>query len=220
MNQELHTGYSLPYYSAAEERFNMRSHLLGIIVGFAMIILSLFFSHSVEGMLTGTVFGGTLVLLYMASSIYHGLPVRYPRIKAFFRIVDHCSIFLLCAGTCTPFLYSAFQGAPGWQGWLFNASIWMIALLGIVLLAWDIQKYKKLSSILYVLIGLILLSQGNAIRDGIGEHGYILLLAGGIVYLAGLVIYSIKKPWMHAVFHVLCLIASILHCACVAAYII
>lgn len=220
MNQELHGGQAMPRYSAAEEQFNMLSHLAGTVLGFAMIIFSLFFARRFETMASGLVFGGSLILLYLASCVYHGLPLRYPKIKSFFQVVDHCSIFLLCAGTCTPFIFAAFQDAPAWQGWIFNLSIWGISIFGIVLLVRDMNKYKKVSIALYVLIGLAILSQGRSIQSAIGTQGYEFLLAGGVIYCIGLVLYAIKRPWMHSIFHVLCLIASTLHCVSVAGYIL
>ena len=210
----------LPRYSPAEEKFNMISHLLASLLGVGMVVMALLFANTAEGRASGLVFGASLIFLYLASSIYHGLPVRHEKAKLFFQVVDHCSIFLLCAGSCTPFLFAAFQGGTVWHGWLFNVWIWLIALIGIALLIKDLNRYKKVSIVLYILIGVSLMTQSGAIHANLGNAGFGLMLTGGVVYCIGLVFYSIKKPWMHAVFHVMCVVASALHCMCVIQFII
>lgn len=210
----------LPKYSESEELFNSISHLIGVFLGLFMIIVSCIFGKGVYGMLSGLIFGLSLIVLYSSSSIYHGLSYKRSKTKRLFRIADHCSIFILIAGTCSPFIFSASKTDLTSVNWTYYSFIWIIAFLGILLLIIDMDKFKTISVIMYVIMGLSLFYFSNSFVSVITSNGFTLLVGGGLIYLIGFLFYGFgsKIPWMHSVFHVLCLIASGLHCVCIVLY--
>lgn len=216
------TADGLPVYSRGEELANTVSHGAGVLIGIGMLIYSLLWSHSVFGVIGGIVYGVSLVILYLASSVYHGMPGKDVPRKKLFRLFDHCSIFILVAGTCTPFILELIARRADPSEWGFYAVIWLLALVGIALLCVSLKKFAPLAMVLYVLMGVLLVARSSVFAPLIGEGGPALLLAGGGVYLVGLVFYGLgaRMKWMHTVFHVFCLLGSGLHCACVAAYVI
>lgn len=136
--------------------------------------------------------------------------------------MDHCSIFVLVAGTCTPFILSLIGRSGDWTEWIFYAVVWLIALGGIALLGVDLKRFKSIAIVLYVFMGALLVFRAGDLREMLGPEGLALLLAGGGAYLVGLLFYGLasRHEWMHGVFHVLCLAGSVLHCVCIGAYVI
>ena len=216
------TADGLPFYTAEEDQLNTASHIAGILIGLAMMAVSVLYAHTDMGLAGGLIFGLTLVLLYMASSAYHGTPPRYTREKTFFRLLDHCSIFLLVAGTCTPFILGLIGRSGDWTEWFFYAVIWLLALGGITLLCVDIRRFKSVGIVLYVFMGVLLVTRMGALLPFLGQTGAELLVTGGIAYLIGLIFYGLgsRREWMHGVFHLLCLAGSILHCVCIGMFVI
>ena len=216
------TADGLPIYTPKEDRFHTVSHIIGILIGFAMVAASLLYARTDMGLAGGLIFGITLILLYLASSVYHGTPFKYTREKKLFRLLDHCSIFVLVAGSCTPFALSLIGQNGDWTEWIFYAVIWLIALCGISLLCVDLKKYKSIAILMYVVMGVLLVVRVDAFQGIMGPAGTALLLAGGAAYLIGLLFYGLatRHKWMHAVFHVLCLAGSVLHCVCIGAFVI
>ena len=212
----------LPVYTQGEEIFNTVSHSMGIAIGIATLIYSVLNYHSDLGLAGGIIFGVSLIVLYLASSVYHGIPREDVRVKKFFRIVDHCSIFILIAGTCTPFILDLVGQNISSFEWAFYAVIWFAAIGGITLLCVDMKKYTSVSIVMYVIMGVALVVRANSFAGIIGETGMWLLIAGGAMYLLGLLFYGLgsKRKWMHSVFHVLCLIGSMIHCVCICRYVI
>lgn len=212
----------LPIYSKREERANMISHIIGILIGVGMVIASILNSRSELGMVGGIIYGVSLIILYWASSVYHGLPIEDGKDKKIFRLLDHCSIFILVAGTCTPCILSLVYKHSIASEWIFYALIWFMAMSGITLLCVNMKKFKSITTLMYVLMGIILFVRADTLSKIIGETGIHLLLAGGIVYLIGLLFYGLgsKREWMHFVFHLLCIAGSIIHCICICLYII
>ena len=207
----------LPTYTKGEEIFNMVSHIIGGVIGIVAIVLCSVIGakhNNPYGIVSGIIFGITLLVLYTMSSIYHGLS---PNLKAkkVFQIIDHCSIFLLIAGSYTPFCLCTLMKES-------VAIIWAIAILGIVLNSIDLKKFKKFSMFCYLLMGWLIIFKINVLIEYLGIEGFTLLLAGGLVYTLGAVLYAVgkKHKWMHSVFHVLCIISSILHLLCVLLYVI
>lgn len=211
-----------PIYTRGEELFNTISHAFGLLMGIAMLILSIFHSHSEMGMYGGVVFGVSMIILYLASSVYHGTAPQDVEEKRIFRILDHCSIFVLIAGTCSPFILNLIDNQSVYTEWVFYALFWLFAIGGITLLCVDMKKYKSFAVVLYVLMGFALITRIDSFIQYIGETGTWLLLAGGAVYLIGLLFYGLgtRRKWMHSVFHVLCLVGSLLHCICIYYYVI
>lgn len=216
------TADGLPIYTRREEQFNTISHIMGIFIGLAMVAASFIYHHSGLGLVGGAIFGVTLVILYLASSVYHGTPAEHTREKKLFRLLDHCSIFVLIAGSCTPFILSLIDRSRDATEWIFYAAIWLIAFGGIALLCVDLKKYKSIAIIMYVFMGALLVFRADAFQGILGPVGTALLLAGGTAYLIGLLFYGLatRHEWMHATFHVLCLIGSIFHCVCICVFVI
>lgn len=214
----------LPTYSKGEEIFNMVSHIVGGAIGIVAIVLCIIVSvkhNNGYGVVSGIVFGITLVILYTMSSIYHGLS---PKLKAkkVFQVIDHCSIFLLIAGSYTPFCLCTLREADPVVGWTIFGIVWGIAILGIVLNAIDIKKFKVFSMICYLVMGWCIIVKLDLLIQALGTAGFSLLLAGGIVYTIGAILYGVgkKKKWMHSIFHILCVISTILHLICILLYVI
>lgn len=214
----------LPTYTSGEEVFNMVSHIVGATTGIAAIVLGIVFSvirGNSYGIASSIVFGVTLILLYTMSSIYHGLSPKLTA-KKVFQVIDHCSIFLLIAGSYTPFcLCTIREKSPAW-GWTIFGVIWGIAILGIVLNSIDLKKFKTFSMLCYLIMGWFIIIKCNLIIDSLGFGGFALLLGGGIIYTLGALLYGIGKKykWMHSIFHICCVFGSVAHISCVLIYVI
>lgn len=211
-----------PIYTEKEEIFNTASHAIGIFLGIAVIIESIMKAHSIHGTIGGLIFGISMVILYLSSSIYHGTPVTDVPEKKVFHLMDYCSISILVAGTCSPFIIDMIAETSDNSEWLFYAVIWFLAIGNIALLFIDMKKYKSIAIVIYVLMGYLLVTRSDMFMKTIGEDGTIYLIAGGATYLLGLLFFGLgsKRRWMHSVFHVLCLIASALHAVCIIGYVI
>lgn len=214
----------LPTYTKGEEVFNMVSHIVGGAIGIVALTLSVIFSAihgNVYGVISSAIFGTTLILLYTMSSIYHGLnPNR--KAKKVFQVIDHCSIFLLIAGSYTPFSLCTLREYDSATGWTIFGIVWGLAILGIVFNSIDLKKYKTFSMICYLAMGWCIIIKGNVLPELLGKTGFILLLAGGIVYTIGALLYGLgkKHKWMHSIFHLACVFGSLLHVFCVLFYVI
>lgn len=213
----------LPTYSKGEEIFNMVSHIVGGALGIAVLVLCVIFAaihNNGYGIASGIVYGVSLVLLYTMSSIYHGLKPEN-KAKKVFQIIDHCSIFLLIAGTYTPFALCTLREYDVATGWWIFGIVWAFAILGIVLNSIDIKKYKVFSMICYLVMGWIIIFKINVVFEMLGLVGFLLLLLGGVVYTIGAVIYGLgkKHKWMHGVFHLACIIGSVLQALCILIYV-
>lgn len=212
----------LPYYTKGEEIFNMVSHIVGGALGIVTTVLCVVFAaiHSnVFGIVCGAVFGATMIILYTMSSIYHGL--RPNTAKKVFQIIDHCSIFLLIAGTYTPFSLCVLREYNTALGWSVFGVIWGLAVLGITLNAIDLKRFNVISMVLYLGMGWCIIFTAKAIYDYIGLAGFILLVSGGVSYTAGAVLYGLgrKHRYMHSVFHIFVVLGSLLHFLCVLLYV-
>ncbi len=161
-----------------------------------------------------------MIMLYTMSSIYHGLS---PKIKSkkVFQVLDHCSIFLLIAGSYTPFALCSIREVDSFAGWLIFGIIWLFAILGIVLNSIDIKKFKVFSMICYLLMGWCILIKGNLLPELLTWKGFILLVAGGIAYTIGAIIYGVgkKHKYFHSIFHLFILLGSFLQFMCILLYV-
>ena len=214
----------LPTYTKGEEIFNMVSHIIGGALGIVAIVLCVIFSaihKNGYGIASGIVYGVSLVMLYTMSSIYHGLKAN-SKAKKVFQIMDHCSIFLLIAGTYTPFCLCTLREYDAVLGWTIFGIVWGLAILGITLNSIDIKKYKAFSMIFYLAMGWCIIFRIDVVYKMLGMTGFLLLLLGGVVYTIGAVIYGLgkKHKWMHGVFHIACVIASLLQFLCILLYVI
>ena len=202
----------IPKYSLCEELLNSISHGVGAVTGVVMLVLCVIKSAQppVSGykIVASIVFGLTVILLYLMSCLYHALKVN--KAKRVFRVIDHCTIFLLIAGTYTPYTLVSLRPTIGW--WVF-AIIWVTAVLGIVLNAISLKRFAKLSVALYLIMGWIIVVAYQAMVTAVSADGMTLLIWGGVAYTVGAVLYAIgsKKKYFHSVFHFFCLIGTFLH---------
>lgn len=213
----------LPKYTKGEEIFNMTSHIVGAVLGIVATVLCIVFAAvggNVYGVVSGAIYGFTMILLYTMSSIYHGLsPKRFS--KRVFQVLDHCSIFLLIAGSYTPFALCTLREYDVATGWIIFGVIWFMAILGIILNSIDIKKYKIFSMICYLVMGWCIIIKINLLPMLLGNIGFGLLLAGGVAYSIGAILYGIgkKHKWMHSIFHLFILLGSLLQFFCILLYV-
>ena len=203
----------LPTYTKGEEIFNMVSHIVGGAFGVVATTLCVIFAaihHNVYGVVSGAIYGTTMIILYTMSSIYHGLHPN--KAKKVFQILDHCTIFLLIAGSYTPFALCTFRAHSTVLGWTLFGIIWGFAILGIVLNAIDLKKYKKFSMICYLTMGWCVIIKLPLLIKLLGTTGTILLVLGGVAYTVGAVLYGIgkKHKYIHSVFHLFIVLGSVL----------
>lgn len=214
----------LPSYTKGEEIFNMVSHIVGGAIGITAITLCSIFAAlrgNVYGVVSGVIFGATMLILYAMSSIYHGLKPE-TMAKKVFQIIDHCSIFILIAGTYTPIALCTLREYSTAQGWVLFGIIWGMAILGVSLNSVDLKKFKLFSMICYLVMGWCIIVRINIIIKLCGMGAFMMLLSGGILYTVGAVFYKVgkKKKWMHSIFHIFCVLGSILHFLMVLFYVI
>ncbi len=204
----------LPTYTKGEEIFNMTSHIVGGVLGIVATTLCVIMAalhNNVYGIVSGAIYGVTMILLYTISSIYHGLsPKRMS--KKVFQVLDHCSIFLLIAGSYTPVALCTIRSVSILHGWLIFGIIWGAAALGITLNAIDLQSTKKFSMICYLLMGWCIIFKFNLLIQAMNKNGVILMVAGGVAYTIGAVLYGIgrKKKYFHSIFHLFIVLGSLL----------
>lgn len=214
----------LPSYTKGEEIFNMTSHIVGAAFGIIALVLCVVFSaihHNIYAIISSIIYGITMIVLYTMSSIYHGLKSK-GNAKKVFQVLDHCSIFLLIAGSYTPFCLVTFREYNTILGWTIFGIIWGIAILGIVLNSIDLKRYRVFSMICYLGMGWCIIFTANLLPKLLGIPGVILLVAGGIVYTLGAILYGIgkKKKYIHSIFHLFILLGSILQFFCILLYVI
>ena len=214
----------LPVYTKGEEIFNMVSHIVGVALGIVALVLCIVFAgvhHNPYGVVASSIFGLTMILLYTMSSIYHGLKPN-SKAKKVFQILDHCAIFLLIAGSYTPFALCTIRQAETATGWWIFGIIWGLAALGIVLNSIDLKRYKVFSMICYLAMGWCIVVKINLVINALGWKGFTLLVAGGIIYTIGAVLYGLgkKKKYMHSIFHLCIFAASLLHFLCILLYVV
>ena len=203
--------YGIPTYSLAEELLNSISHGIGAGLGIAALVLCIVKSaHAGDGykLASSIVFGLTTTLLYLMSCLYHALKVN--RAKKVFRVFDHCTIFLLIAGTYTPYTLVTLRGPAGW---VMFGIVWAVAITGVVLNAVNLKKFAKISVVCYVALGWVILLATKTLVANLAYPGLVLLVAGGGAYTVGAVLYAIgsKKKYFHSIFHFFCLIGTVLH---------
>ncbi len=211
----------LPGYTTGEEIANMVTHILGGAFGIAATALCVVFAakhRNVWGVVSGAIYGASMIILYTMSSIYHGLSPQLKG-KKVMQVLDHCSVFLLIAGTYTPISLAAVRSVYPALGWVMFGVIWALAALGITLNAIDLKSFRKFSMITYLAMGwMAVLTLPQVIR-AITLRGFMLLLLGGIAYTIGAVLYMLGKKknirYIHSVFHVFVLIGSLLQFFCI-----
>jgi len=196
------------FFTLGEEIFNAVTHGVGAALAIAATVLLLIRSASIGALavVSCAIYGASLIILYTMSTLYHALSARTA--KAVMRIFDHCTIFVLIAGTYTPFCLILLDGAWGWS--IFGA-IWGLTALGITLNAINLEKYKVFSMIAYISMGWCVLLVAGQVIAVLGFWGTTLLLSGGIAYTAGIGFFASKKKYFHSIWHFFVLAGSILH---------
>ena len=202
---------SIPKYTLGEELMNSISHGIAACLGITALVLCIVKScNPLDGykLASSIVFGITTTMLYLMSCLYHALKVN--KAKRVFRVIDHCTIFLLIAGTYTPYTLITLRG---FTGWLLFGIVWGVGILGIVLNAVSLRKFAKLSVFCYIALGWVVVFASRQLISSLDLAGLWLLLLGGIAYTIGAILYGIgsKKRYFHSVFHFFCMIGTILH---------
>ena len=206
-------------YSLLEEIINSIIHGIGVLVSLAGLVLLIVFSSlygTTSHIVSCTVFGFTLVLLYTASTLYHSF--RQPRIKHVFKIIDHSCIYVLIAGTYTPFMLVTVRGVLGWT--IFGI-VWSLAVLGILFKTFFIHRFKILSTLAYILMGWLVIIAIKPIFQTLTGGAIFWLVSGGLAYTFGTIFYAWKKlPFNHAIWHSFVLAGSICHFFAVLFYVV
>jgi hemolysin III len=209
---------TLKVYSPAEERINISSHALGLALSIVALLLLVLRARSYDNALytlSFSVFGASLICLYLASTLYHSAKTQ--RLRTRLRIVDHATIYILIAGTYTPFCLITLSGPTGWA--VFAVS-WGLAAAGLVLKLFFTGRFQLLSTLMYVFMGWIVIFVVKPMIANLPLEGLVWLIVGGISYTTGAVIYSIKKiPFNHAIFHLFVLAGSFCHFIAVYQYV-
>ena len=208
-----------PEYSLGEEIANSVTHGVGAALSVAGLILLVVLSANdgdVWRVVSFSVYGSTLVILYLASTLYHSF--QNPRVKRVFRVFDHASIYLLIAGSYTPVLLVSMRGAWGWS--LFGV-VWGLALLGVAFKVIFIGRYEVLATAAFVLMCWLVVIAFKEMIVRVPPGGIALLIAGGLVYTLGVIFYAWEKlPFNHAIWHLFVLGGSICHFFAVLFYIL
>ncbi len=206
-------------YTPAEELANSLSHGLGIVLSIAgLAVLTSFASlfGSVWHIVSCSIYGATQILLYTASTLYHSIPLE--RAKKWLRTLDHSAIFLLIAGTYTPFALVNLRGPWGWS---LLAVVWTLAIAGIALQGVMLKLPRWVNAIPYVGMGWLALVVVRPLLESVAPGGLALLLAGGLAYMVGVIFYVWKRlPFNHAIWHAFVLLGSALHYFAILFYVI
>ena len=209
----------ITYYNSIEEKLNVITHGIGLVLSIVALILLILHANEMgtsRHIVSFTIFGTSLILLYSASTFYHYS--QKPSIRHKLNILDHASIYVLIAGTYTPFTLVTLKGPLGWT--IFGIT-WGIALLGVLLKLFYTGKYDKISTIAYVAMGWIIIFAVKPLIENLPLNGLYWLLAGGIFYTIGAILYSIKKiKFNHAIFHVFVLLGSFSHFMAIYFYVL
>ena len=206
-------------YSLSEEIANSVTHGIGLLLSLAalsvMVVLAAL-KGTAWHIVSCSIYGATLVLLFAASTLYHSLP--WPRVKRILKIIDHSAIYLLIAGTYTPFLLVSLRGPWGWT--LFGV-IWGLAFAGIVFKVFFAGQFKLVSTLIYIGMGWIVVIAIRPLWTGLPLGGLMWLLAGGVFYTGGTLFYLQHRiPYNHAIWHVFVLTGSLCHFMSVILFVI
>ena len=207
------------HYSRHEEMTNIISHAIGLVLSIVALLLMLIRaseSGNTLHIVSAAIFGISLIALYAASTLYHS--AKDPKVRNRLRVNDHATIYILIAGTYTPFTLITLNG---WVGWTIFGVSWGMAVAGVVLKLFFTGKYNVLSTLMYVFMGWIIIFAVKPLINSLSSEGLFWLVAGGVAYTTGAVIYSIKKiKFNHAIFHLFVLLGSTCHFISVYFYVL
>ena len=206
-------------YTVTEERVHAITHGIGVILSIAGLTWMLYLSIGSSDpwrIIASVVYGISLIALFLASTLYHGMHAS-PH-KHWLKLLDHCAIYVLIAGSYTPFLIVAMRSDFGW--WVFGA-VWTLATAGILTKLWFKHRYPKVSLAGYLLMGWLMVFVAPQIAEAIGSSGMVWLIAGGLSYTVGAIFYAAKKvTFNHAIWHLFVLAGGICHFLAVIWYVL
>jgi hemolysin III len=209
----------LKFYTRGEEIANSITHGIGAALSVVALVLLIVFAEKRGDkwyVLSYTIYGISLLLLYLESTLYHS--ITNIKVKKLFRIFDHASIYLLIAGTYTPFTLTVLRPTIGWR---IFAIIWTLALVGIIMKIFWIGKFNVLSTMIYIFMGWLIVFAMKSLVMLIPTAGIVLLFAGGIIYTLGAFLYLFDKiPYNHAIWHIFVMGGSVCHFLCIFIYLL
>lgn len=210
---------SVKLYSIGEEIANSITHGIGTLLSIAaciILIVTAAFSGSAIKVVSVSIFGASLILMFIMSTLYHALTNE--KVKRVFKIFDHTAIFVLIAGTYTPIALVTLNGILGWT--IFGI-VWAVAIVGIVLNSISIEKFKKFSMIAYIAMGWCIVPVFKPLIDKLALGGIVFLVIGGLLYTLGVIFYKMKAiKYMHSIWHVFVLAGAISQYFCIQLYVI
>lgn len=198
------------YYTLGEEIVHGITHGIGALLsaaGLAILVVLASLYGDVNQIVSMAIYGSTLIILYLASTLYHSF--QHPPVKRILRIIDHACIFVLIAGTYTPFLLVAIRGVVGWT---MLVVVWGLAVFGIVFKAIFIDRFRIISTLSYVGMGWLCIVIWNDMVANLSQQSIMFLAIGGVAYTAGVIFYAMDRvPYSHAIWHLFVLAGSIFH---------
>lgn len=198
------------HYSKKEEQLNVVSHGFGLLlsmIAFPFLVIKAFDFEGLWKPVSFLIYGLSMIILYAASTFYHA--AKNPKKRRKLNILDHAAIYVLIAGSYSPFCLIALDSDLGWYMFLF---VWIFALTGIILKLFFTGRFDKISTAMYLLMGWQVMFFIKPLMNSLSAEGFNYLLAGGIFYSVGAILYSIKKiPYNHAIFHLFVLLGSLSH---------
>ncbi len=204
--------------SKIEEQLNAWTHGIGAALGIAALVLLIVYADTTKpwSLFSVIVYGISIIILFLASTFYHA--VKGEKRKHYFRIVDHVSIYFLIAGTYTPVLLISLTDSLGWP--LFW-TVWGIAAFGVILKLFFTGKFEIFSTLLYLVMGWLIIFDFSNLSDAIGPNGILWLFAGGLSYTVGIIFYAIQRiPYFHVIWHLFVLSGAICHFFMIFLYVI
>lgn len=200
---------SIPSYSMGEEISNAVSHGFGAILSAAALVLMLVRARGALAVTAAALFGSVMILLYTMSCLYHALPPSLSG-KRVLRVLDHCNVFLLVFGTYIP---ASLLGVCGVRGWVLFSVVAFLTLLGIVFTVIDMERFQTAAVICQLLSGWSILIGASDLLNTAGVQGFIWMIAGGVMYTIGAILYGMgkRRMYFHSVFHVFCLLGTFCH---------
>ena len=210
---------NVTYYDSKEEKLNVISHALGLVLSIVALILLVIHASNygdAKHIISFSIYGASLIVLYAASTFYHAS--KNPKLRTKLNIFDHAAIYILIAGTYTPFTLLVLKG---WVGWTIFGISWGLALVGVVLKLFYTGRYDKISTFAYVFMGWLIVFAVKPLVQNFSSEGLFWLAAGGIFYTIGAILYSITRlKYNHAIFHIFVLLGSFSHFIAVYFYIL
>lgn len=224
----------LPTYTKKEESVHVASHALGVILGFIVIIYTSINYREISQLTSGIIFGLSLVILYTISCVYHGLLANGKELsqKKKMQIADHSSVCLLIMGTIVPFALCLLEPAHAGFGWGVLLVGTLVSLTITTLNIIDLERFKVINTIGYFALAAILFTGIEVIYNSLPLDGFILFISGGAAYALGALFYGFggkrnyfkkagvkSQKWMHAIYHVFCIVGSVIHTVCIYLYV-